>query len=83
MIRITSKPWALTLIGILFALICAGVYLQVLWTDWAIREIFKKDINDFLIYVALCVIEAVMPKPMKGITLPILILMTLYVYLMA
>lgn len=83
MIRITSKPWALTLIGILFALMCAGVYLQVLWTDWAVHEIFKKDFNNFLIYAALLTVEAAAPKSMKGITVLILILMTLYIFLLA
>lgn len=58
-----------------------GVYLQVLWADWAVQRIFNKDFHGFKIFLTLFVIESLAPKAIKGITTIILILMTLYIFL--
>ena len=81
--KVTSKPLAFTLISLIFAIIIIGVYLQVLWTDWAITKIFNKDFNDFKIFACICVVEMLAPKSLQGLTTIILILMTLYIFLTA
>lgn len=81
--RITSKPLAISLISLFFVFIFIGMYLQVLWADWAINKIFAKDFNNFKIFACMCIIEILSPKALQGITTIILILMTLYVFLTA
>jgi hypothetical protein len=81
--KITSKPLACTLIGAFFLVLMAGIYLQVLWTDWAVQKIFNKDFHGFKIFLALFIIESLAPRAIKGITTIILILMTLYIFLIA
>ena len=68
-------------IAILFLLvIVASVYLQVLWADWAIKSIFDKDVNNWLILLALFVFEILTPKSLRGLSTIILFLMTLYIW---
>lgn len=81
--RITSKPLAITLISLIFAVIVFATYLQVLWADWAIHKIFAKDFNNFKIFACMCVVEILTPKSLQGLTTIILILMTLYIFLTA
>lgn len=81
--RIKSKPLAATLLCVLLLAIVLGIYLQILWTDWAIQRIFNKDFHNLHIFLALFTVELLTPKAIRGITTLILVLMTLYIFLIA
>jgi hypothetical protein len=81
--KVTSKPLAFALIIAFFAIVALGIYLQVLWADWAIQHIFNKDFHNLKIFVAMCIVEMLSPKALQGITMIVLILMTLYIFLTA
>lgn len=81
--KAVSKPLAFALIVATFAIITLGIYLQVLWADWAIIKIFNKDFHGLQICAALCIVEMLSPKALRGITTIALILMTLYIFLTA
>jgi hypothetical protein len=81
--KVTSKPLAFTLIGLVFAVLILGIYLQVLWADWAITKIFNKDFSNFRIFACMFIVELLTPKALQGLTTIILILMTLYIFLTA
>lgn len=81
--KATSKPLALVLIVATFAIMALAIYLQVLWADWAIQRIFSKDFHDLKIFATMCIVEMLSPKALQGITMIVLILMTLYIFLTA
>jgi hypothetical protein len=81
--KVISKPLAFALIVAFFAIISLGIYLQVVWADWAIQRIFNKDFHDLKIFMTMCIVEMLLPKALQGITMIILILMTLYIFLTA
>ena len=81
--KVISKPLAFAFIVAFFAIVALGIYLQVLWADWAIIKIFNKDFHNLKICVALCIVEMLSPKALQGITMIVLILMTLYIFLTA
>lgn len=81
--KVISKPLAFAFIVAFFAIITLGIYLQVLWADWAIIKIFNKDFHNLKICAALCIVEMLSPKALQGITMIVLILMTLYIFLTA
>ena len=81
--KIISKPLAFTLIFAFFVVVAVGLYLQVLWADWAINKIFNKDYHNLKIFVVMCIVEMLSPKALQGITMIGLLLMTLYIFLTA
>ena len=81
--KIESKSTALLLAVVTFVFMSLVIYLQVLWADWAITKIFNKDFHNLKIFAALCIVEMLSPKALQGITMIILILMTLYIFLTA
>ena len=79
--NVPSKQISVYLFLAVMMLIFVTSWLQVLWADWAIRTIFHKDFNDLAIFASMCFIEIFCPKNLRGLTFIILILMTLYIFL--
>ena len=65
------------------ALIFVGILaiLQVMWADWAIRTIFNRDFHGLQIFAGMLIIELLCPKALSGLTTILLLLMTLYIFL--
>lgn len=74
--RGTLQVIAVCLVGV----IIASVYLQVLWADWVVRTLFHKDYNNWTVLLALFILELLTPKPLRGLSTIILLLMTLYIW---
>lgn len=55
--------------------------VTAMWWDWALNTIFHKDFNIFQLLIGIFAVELLSPKCLRGITWSILLLMTLYIFL--
>jgi len=53
---------------------------QVYWADWIVKEIFHRDINNWMILISLFTIALFTPKALGGLTVFAMVVSTAYIW---
>lgn len=61
-------------------LIALIIIAQVFWTDWIVKEIYNKDINNWMIFLSLVIIALFTPKALSGLTCLMMVMATVYIW---
>lgn len=67
---------------ILIALIFIGTIAQVFWADWIVKEIYNKDINNWIILGSLLLLALATPKALNGIFFLVMAASTIYIWVL-
>ena len=64
---------------LLIALTILLTIVSVFWADWIVKELFNKDINNWLLLVGLCVISLCIPRALSGILTLAMVVASFYI----
>jgi hypothetical protein len=67
---------------ILIALIVIGTIAQVFWADWIVKEIYNKDINNWIILGSLLLLALATPKALNGVFFLAMAASTIYIWVL-
>lgn len=67
---------------ILIALIVIGTIAQVFWADWIVKEIYNKDINNWIILGSLLLLALATPKALNGVFFLAMVVSTIYIWVL-
>jgi hypothetical protein len=68
-----------TITAIIALVIVPLAIASVFWADWIIKELFNKDINNWLILIGLCVIDLCIPRALTGLLTLSMIIASMYI----
>jgi hypothetical protein len=63
------------------AIVATIITAATFWSDWLIKEIFNKDINNWIIAAAYLILCIATPKSLQGLPYFVMVVATLYVWI--